>query len=300
MSVNSWIRRSFKNAVSVTDTLASGMGAGDTSFLFTDGSTYPTTNFMITVDQGKANEEKVLVAVRSGSAGTVASGGRGYNGTTAASHLAGASILHTIDQQDLDEANQVAVATLGAIAAKGDILTGSAANALAKTTVGADGTFLQAHAAAGGGVQWAAQAAFPIPPSCRVYLAVAIPLSSGVTTHIAFDTVDYDNNSAWSLGSNHYVVPVTGIYEVSFTATMDPGASTVTCLVLRTGSASLAPIGPSNSTTSPISGFISALVTVRLHCVVGDFISGEVDCTVGANLESGAGNTFLEIVQVST
>lgn len=152
MSVSSWVRRTFKNAVSTTDTLASGMGAGDTSFLFTDGSTFPTSNFIVTVDQGQSAEEKILVATRSGQTGTVATGGRGYNGTTAASHLNGASILHTIDAQDMDEANQVAVATLGAIAAKGDILTGSGANMLVKTSVGADGTVLTAQATQPGGV----------------------------------------------------------------------------------------------------------------------------------------------------
>lgn len=158
MSVQSWIRRGFKNGVSVVDSLASGMGAGDTSFLFTDGSTFPTTNFIVTVDQGKSSEEKILVSARSGTGGTVATGGRGYNGTTAASHLSGASVLHTIDQQDLDEANQVAHATLGAIAAKGDMLSGSAVNALVKTSVGADGTVLQALASAPGGVAWGAAA----------------------------------------------------------------------------------------------------------------------------------------------
>lgn len=198
MSVSSWIRRSFKNAVSVTDTLASGMGAGDMSFLFTDGTTYPTTNFIATLDQGQANEEKILVATRSGTAGTIATGGRGYNGTTAASHLAGASILHTIDGQDLDEANQVAHATLGAIAAKGDILTGSAVNALAKTTVGADGTVLTAHAAGAGGVEWAA---IPDPIVAGQVIAQVLYAASADVT--------FDTSASTPLDATNLTIPLT-------------------------------------------------------------------------------------------
>ena len=146
MGVTSWIRRQFKNGVSTADSLPGGCTSGATSMTAISGTTFPDGsigNFICTLDQGLATEEKVLMASRSGATFTVASGGRGYNGTTAQAHGANASILHTIDAQDFDEANQVAVATLGAIAAKGDLLVGSAANALAKLSIGSATQFLQ-------------------------------------------------------------------------------------------------------------------------------------------------------------
>lgn len=149
MSVTSWIRRQFKNGVSVTDNLPSGAGVSDASFTLADGSTFPDGSvgpFIVTLDPGQAAEEKCLITSRSGSVLTVASGGRGYNGTTAQVHGAGCVVYHTIDAQDLDEANQVAHQTLGAIAAAGDLLVGSAANTLAKLTKGTSGQYLKAGA----------------------------------------------------------------------------------------------------------------------------------------------------------
>lgn len=303
MSVNSWIRRQFANGVSPSDTLAGGMGAGDTSFLFTSGASFPAGGvgpFIVTVDQGKANEEKILVQTRSGTAATVASGGRGYNGTTAASHLSGASVLHTIDAQDFDEANQVVVATLGAIAAKGDVLTGSGAHALAKTTVGADGTVLLAHAAAPGGVQWAIPSQVVLP-SCRVHLATNLALTSGLNGRIAFDTVDFDSASAYSLGSKNYVVPITGTYLVTMGMVIDSSATIAKCSLGQTGSASTDTEGPDSSTLDPVSGLLSVSFAAMRRCVVGDLLFPKLYIQAGVGpLEGGDSLSYMAISMVGT
>jgi hypothetical protein len=149
MGVTSWIRRQFKDAVVSNATLQASLLPGTTTTFtlnpgqgvtFPDGSVGP---FVTTHDQGLSTEEKVLVQSRTGDVFTIASGGRGYNGTTPQTHQAGASVLHTIDAQDLDEANQVAVQTLGAIAASGDLLMGSGANALVKLPRGLSSQLLQ-------------------------------------------------------------------------------------------------------------------------------------------------------------
>ena len=158
MAVTSWIRRQFKDGVITTGTLASGMSSGAASFTlgsglgttFPDGSVGP---FIVTIDQGQAAEEKVLVQSRSGDVFTVATSGRGYNGTTAQAHNSNAVVLHTIDAQDLDEANQVAVATLGAVTASGDLLQGSGVNGLQRLARGASGQVLTAGASL---LSWAA------------------------------------------------------------------------------------------------------------------------------------------------
>jgi hypothetical protein len=149
MGVTSWIRRQFKNGVSISDYIPAGMSNVATSFTAHDGTTFPdgsAGNFIVTVDQFLTTEERILCSARSGAVFTVASGGRGYNGTTAQIHGTNAPILHTSDAQDFDEANQVAVQTLGAITAQGDLLVGSSANNLVKLAKGANGTFLQAGA----------------------------------------------------------------------------------------------------------------------------------------------------------
>ena len=137
MPLSSWIRRQFKNGVSTTDYIPGGLTAGATSWSNHDGTTFPDGSigpFMVTVDQGLATEERILVTTRSGASFSGAT--RGYNNTTAQSHSANCTIYHTMDQQDLDEANQTMAQTVGAIAAKGDLLVGSAANTLVKVSIG--------------------------------------------------------------------------------------------------------------------------------------------------------------------
>lgn len=145
MSVSSWIRRQFKNGVSIVDTIPTGLSNSASSFTAADGTTFPDGSvgpFIVTVDQGLATEEKILIQSRSGAVFTIAANGRGYNGGSAQTHGTNATIFHTLDAQDLDEANQVVVQTLGAITASGDLLVGTAANTLTKIPVGAAHTFL--------------------------------------------------------------------------------------------------------------------------------------------------------------
>lgn len=62
--------------------------------------------FVIELDRGEDGlAEKVLIESRTGNTLTVAGGGRGYDGTTAQAHTAGARVEHVIDALTVDEAN---------------------------------------------------------------------------------------------------------------------------------------------------------------------------------------------------
>lgn len=154
MAVTSFIRRQFKNGVAVNDELVGGCSAVATTFTAASGTTFPdgsVGDFITTLDQGTPLEERVLCASRSGAIFTVAANGRGYNSTTAVAHAANASILHTMDQQDLDEANQAVVNTIGLIQASGDLLVGASLNTIARLARGSSDQFLQT---VGSGLQW--------------------------------------------------------------------------------------------------------------------------------------------------
>lgn len=71
----------------------------------TPTASWPTgpTPFVITMNAGSANEEKMLVASRSGT--TFSSVTRGYDGTTAVAHSTGESIRAVWDAVSADEAN---------------------------------------------------------------------------------------------------------------------------------------------------------------------------------------------------
>ena len=109
-------RKSFSGAAAPT-TLSSPMLVGDTSFSVAAISGWPNTvtgPFVITVDRGIGTEEKILCASYAGTTVAVASGGRGYDGTTAQGHSSGATVNHTIDANTIDT-HDAFVAAVGTV-----------------------------------------------------------------------------------------------------------------------------------------------------------------------------------------
>lgn len=102
---NEWIRKAFKGDVRRT-ALASGISAGAMSVTVVDGSSYPTgadAPFVIAIDRGLANEEKLLISSRTGNTLTVLE--RGYDDTTAATHSVAAVVAHVLDSNSIDQVN---------------------------------------------------------------------------------------------------------------------------------------------------------------------------------------------------
>jgi len=91
------IREDYRGAAAAL-TLSADLTAGDLTFSVSgDTSGWPTGGagrpFTITIDRGKASEEKVLCSTLTPTA--VAVSLRGYDGTSDANHTAGASVEHT-------------------------------------------------------------------------------------------------------------------------------------------------------------------------------------------------------------
>jgi hypothetical protein len=143
-------RRSYAGAAPAC-TLTNAITSSDTSALLTgDVTNWNATaggSFFMVIDPGLSTEEKVLVGSRSGS--SLSSITRGVDGTTSASHSAGATCYPVFTATDADQANAVAAA----LTTKGDLLvtTGSALNRLA---VGTNYQVLGADSAATNGVTW--------------------------------------------------------------------------------------------------------------------------------------------------
>jgi hypothetical protein len=92
----------------ITASLIAGINGVDTVMSCTaltgwpDGSIGP---FFIVIGRGTASEEKILCLSRAGNSITVATGGRGADGTSATSHSTGAVVEHIFTATDADEAN---------------------------------------------------------------------------------------------------------------------------------------------------------------------------------------------------
>ena len=160
-------KRSYAGAAAAC-TLTSSISSGDTSLTLTGTvSGWPDTSggsFHMVIDPGLSTEEKILVGSRS--TGSLSSITRGVDGTSAASHTAGATCYPVFTATDADQANKI-VSTL---TTKGDILStdGSALNRLA---VGSNGTVLAADSTATNGVAWSA-----------AYATLASPALTGTPT----------------------------------------------------------------------------------------------------------------------
>jgi hypothetical protein len=99
------------------------------------------------IDPGLVTEEKVLVGTRTGSSLSVMT--RGVDGTTAASHSAGATCYPVFTASDADEANTLA----STMTTRGDLLTMGSGPTVGRIAIGASTYVLTSN---GTDAAWAA------------------------------------------------------------------------------------------------------------------------------------------------
>jgi hypothetical protein len=132
-------RRSYVGAAPAC-TLTNSITAGDTTALLTGTVTAwnDTANgpFFMVIDPGLVTEEKVLVGSRTGS--SLSSMTRGVDGTTAASHAAGATCYPVFTATDANEANEFA----STLTTRGDLLTLDSSADPARIAIGTSGYVL--------------------------------------------------------------------------------------------------------------------------------------------------------------
>jgi hypothetical protein len=114
--------------------------------------------------------------------------------------------------------------------AKGDIITASADNTPAKTTVGADDTILMADAAAGGGVKWVASAS-PSAVGTAAATGTSDTFTRGDHVH-AHEAAHIDHDTTWAAkgdliaGTANDTAAVLGVGTNDFVLTADSGQTT--------------------------------------------------------------------------
>jgi hypothetical protein len=143
-------RRSYAGAAPAC-TLTNSITSVDTTALLTGTVTAWNDTaggpFFMVIDPGLVTEEKVLVGTRTGSSLSVMT--RGVDGTTAASHSAGATCYPVFTASDADEANTLA----STMTTRGDLLTMGAGPTVGRIAIGAADTVLTSD---GTDAAWAA------------------------------------------------------------------------------------------------------------------------------------------------
>lgn len=121
-------RKSFSGAAVATKTTAK-IESTDTAISVTAVSKWPDTTtgpFVVCIDRGTTAEEKILISSYTTTVLTVADTGRGYDGTTAVAHTAGAAVVCTLDADTITSHDEFvnAVGTVApAASAVGDSAT---------------------------------------------------------------------------------------------------------------------------------------------------------------------------------
>ena len=135
-------RRSYAGAAPAC-TLTNSITAGDTTALLTGTVTAWNDTaggpFFMVIDPGLVTEEKVLVGSRTGS--SLSSMTRGVDGTTAASHAAGATCYPVFTATDANDANEFT----STMTTRGDLLTLNSSVNPARIAIGGAGALLKSN-----------------------------------------------------------------------------------------------------------------------------------------------------------
>jgi len=163
MAVPSYLYRDYSGSA-VPSGLAAAMGPGDLTFTLLNASSWINLNnhdlgtgstgvpggpgsgpFVVAVDYGTPNEEKILCSRANTSSNVVtvwqsgSSNGRGYDGTSTISHSANAVCVPVFSATEADEANNAVYTTIGQITAIGQQLVASGANSMVAVNPGTSG-----------------------------------------------------------------------------------------------------------------------------------------------------------------
>ena len=122
-------RRQYYGAATPT-TITGSITTSSSSVAIAAYTGWPTGSFSLVIDPGLSSEEKILAT--SQTSGTITFTTRGYDGTTASAHNAGAVIYPVPTAIDFDEANAVTTK----YSATGDLTYASAANTPATLAIG--------------------------------------------------------------------------------------------------------------------------------------------------------------------
>ena len=183
-------RREYQGAASPT-TITGSITNSATSLTLTSSTGWPTGSFSFVIDPGLAGEEKVLATSRSGATVTITT--RGYDGTTAASHNAGAVIYPVPSAIDFDEANSL---VSGITAGTGIAMAGSTSGS----------TLLKSTAVAG---------------------STTVTIPAVTDTLVAKTTTDVLTNKDLTSGTNTFPTTLATLASPTFTGTVTIPAGAV-------------------------------------------------------------------------
>ena len=285
-------RRQYYGAATPT-TITSSITTSSSSVVIAAYTGWPTGSFSLVIDPGLSSEEKILAT--SQTTGTITFTTRGYDGTTASAHNAGAVIYPVPTAVDFDEANAVTTK----YSATGDLTYASAANTPATLSIGATNNQL---AVIGGIPAWIASPDVPkstVTAKGDIITATAsgtpsnLPVGSDGQTLVANSSqttgLAYTNNFA--AGKNKIINGDFGVWQrgTSFTPTIGVNNySADRFLSARDGSGATITVSQQAFTpgTAPVTGYEARYFYRYAQTVAG---TGGTFLTVCSQIIEGLG-----------
>lgn len=204
--MTAFLRRYYAGGATTT-TLASSMTSSDTSFTVNSATGWPggSGSFICVIDRGTSSEEKILCASNSGTTVTVTT--RGYDGTSATSHNANATVSLCGGAIDFDEANQVS--HLLGNGAQGSLFIGQGSGTIAAAlAVGSSGQYL--------GVNESGELAYSVPTQITSNTEY-----SAVASYVSLPQSTITNVTSVSLAAGTWLVLATLMFSSSAAAVVE-------------------------------------------------------------------------------
>ena len=150
---NEYILKSFDGGAQTT-TLTSAFTVGNTTLSVANGTSFPdgsVAKFVVVVDRGLANEEKFLISSTSGASNTTFNIiNAGYDGTSAVSHNAGATVDHCLDAYTVEQANRY----VNLQTTKGSLVTHTGTTTTSLTASATNNLTLLTDSTTANGIKW--------------------------------------------------------------------------------------------------------------------------------------------------
>ena len=203
--------------------------------------------FVCVIGYGGSNEEKVLCSGITGTTVTIATSGRGYDGTTASSHSSGDIVMPVFSAQEAYEANWAANKTIGQITLPGQLLVGTGDKLMSALGKGLDSSVLSVSS---GSVGWSAAGASgyalvstgtgvtwrkTVPAMLSSYRAAGTPpITGGAWTAAPLDTTNFVLGASgdqptcdYTTNKGRFTINLAGVWRIGGTVTVFPAASMV-------------------------------------------------------------------------
>lgn len=280
--------------IAISTTLNGSISDSDTSIVIADNTGWPSGgasgNFFIRIES-----EVVRCSSRTGTTLTVASSGRGYDGTSAVSHASGVTVECVFTKTDADEANYAVSKTVGKVTTQGDLLYADAANSLERLAVGTSGQFLKSNGTIPG---WATLAAADVPNDTWTY--AKIQNVSATDRLLGRDTASAGDIEELTVGGGLEFTGSGGIQRSALTgnvtATAGSGSTTIANNVITNA------MMTDDSVDSPeIADGAIDLVHMSANSVDSDqYVDGSIDTAHLGDLQVTGGKIAAETIDLTS